>query len=171
VVNPSDELCEKVARKLGCTAEEVMEAVERAGRKFLEAMSIPEPNSGCWLWLGGLSGGGYGSVSVVDVQATAHRFSYELYKGPIPEGLQLDHLCRNRSCVNPDHLEPVTSRENILRGEGLSAINARKTHCPLGHELTGKNLITRGRKRRCRTCQRHQQRASMANLRLARGYH
>lgn len=80
--------------------------------------------------------------------------SHELHKGPIPEGLVIDHLCRNRGCVNPDHLEAVTQRENILRGEGLAAANARKTHCPKGHPYSGENLyvVPSSGRRQCRIC-------------------
>jgi hypothetical protein len=78
---------------------------------------------------------------------------YEALVGPIPDGLFLDHTCRNRNCVNPQHLDPVTNKENILRGEGSPAKNARKTHCKNGHPLKGENLV-RGSKgeRVCRTC-------------------
>lgn len=85
----------------------------------------------------------------------AHRAAYELLIAPIPNDKVIDHLCRNPSCVNPDHLEVVTQRENILRGIGPSAIHARKTHCPRGHPYSGDNLyISPNRQRRCRTCQR-----------------
>jgi hypothetical protein len=101
----------------------------------------------CWNWTGHTSGG-YGRItrSRADVKANggprgvqAHRFAYEDIVGPIPAGLQLDHLCRNQLCVNPDHLEPVTQRENLLRGEGSAAINAKKTHCIHGHEFNERN--------------------------------
>src|SRR6266576_3456485 len=87
----------------------------------------------CWPWQAN-RGRGYGNVWIAGRMYRAHRVAYELLIGPIPEGLTLDHLCRNRGCVNPAHLEPVTSRENTLRGEGISANNARKTHCKHGHE-------------------------------------
>jgi hypothetical protein len=88
----------------------------------------------------------------------AHRVSYELVKGPIPEGLHLDHLCRTPLCVNPDHLEPVTHRENLLRGNTFAARNAAKTHCVQGHELTPDNLYLRKDRigRMCMTCRRNQ---------------
>lgn len=121
------------------------------------AKVLPEPNSGCWLWGAGLSPEGYGRLSESGTRKAlyAHRYSYELHKGPIPEGLELDHLCRVRSCVNPDHLEPVTRKTNMLRGLGNG--NKEKTHCPKGHLYSGQNLIisTRGNGktfRRCRTC-------------------
>lgn len=71
----------------------------------------------------------------------AHRFAYELIRGKIPEGLDIDHLCRNRQCVNPEHMEPVTPRENTIRGDTIPAHNLKKTHCPKGHPLSGDNLV------------------------------
>lgn len=86
--------------------------------------------------------------------AVSHRYSYEELIGPVPTGLTLDHLCRNRACVNPSHLEPVTHRVNILRGESPSAKNAVKTHCPAGHRLAGEHLYIRPATgvRACYTC-------------------
>lgn len=95
--------------------------------------------NGCWTWLGGLRGKGYGGFQVsYGTSVAAHRFIYEQLEGPIPTGLQLDHLCRNRTCVNPDHLEPVTLQENISRGltGKVNHRNSVKTHCPNGHEYT-----------------------------------
>lgn len=110
----------------------------------------------CWTWTGPKNNDGYGSLWVTkrNKYLKAHRYSYEYFKGPIPEGLTLDHLCRNRGCVNPDHLEPATDRENILRGTAPSAINARKTHCKRGHPLSGDNLYINAGSggRACRTC-------------------
>jgi hypothetical protein len=116
----------------------------------------PEPNSGCWLWTGACCGHGYGRFSPKKGRMhIAHRFSYTNYVGPIPENLQIDHLCRVRSCVNPSHLEAVSARENTLRSAGVTASNYRKTHCPKGHEYDFKNTyITAIGGRRCRTCQR-----------------
>lgn len=116
----------------------------------------------CWEWNGGVNPNGYGLFGVRRKSTLAHRVSYNWFIGEIPEGLTLDHLCRVRHCVNPDHLEPVTNRENCLRGISPAAINARKTHCMRGHEFTPEN--TRGYPgrvgRRCRACERvgHQQR-------------
>jgi hypothetical protein len=86
----------------------------------------------------------------------AHRVAYELLVGPVPDGLVLDHLCRNRACCNPAHLEPVTMRENLRRGVSPSAQQARQTHCFRGHPLSGDNLVwvARGRKRGCKECRR-----------------
>lgn len=100
---------------------------------------IEKASSGCWNWMGSIVPGGYGKFNVEKNKVrkcfNAHRWAYEYFKGPIPDGLTLDHLCRNRRCVNPDHLEPVTIRENLLRGNGVPARNARKKRCPKGHLL------------------------------------
>jgi hypothetical protein len=106
----------------------------------------------CWRWTGYVGPGGYGSINVERTPRPVHRISYELAYGPVPAGLQLDHLCRNRACANPLHLEAVTQQVNILRGIG--GINTRsKTHCPHGHPYSGSNLMfTRDGRRRCRKC-------------------
>ena len=116
---------------------------------------VPEarPDLGpCWLWTGAVSAEGY-ACFLAGVKA--HRFAWELANGPVPEWLVIDHLCRVRHCLNPAHLEPVTNRENILRGEGPPAQNARKTQCPTGHEYTPENTYRYpdGR-RQCRECRR-----------------
>lgn len=111
----------------------------------------------CWLWVGDRNYGGYGRFSVKGKTRMAHRLAYELAVGPIPCGQQLDHLCRVRNCVNPAHLEPVTGRENTLRGEGPTAQNSRKDVCPQGHPLQGDNLLYSARgERRCAQCRRQQ---------------
>lgn len=109
---------------------------------------------GCWLWTA-VRRNGYGIVRLNGANVNAHRAVYRLLRGPIPDGMQLDHLCRVRACVNPDHLEPVTQRENIMRGVGYSARNARKTHCPRGHEYPP---FREKMGRRCAACHRDQER-------------
>lgn len=109
----------------------------------------------CWNWLAAKTSGGYGRFRTPKTHLLAHRVSYELSVGPIADGLQLDHLCRNRSCVNPAHLEPVTPRVNTLRGSSVSAVNAVKTHCNHGHPLSGSNLYQMpDGNRACRACRR-----------------
>lgn len=121
--------------------------------------AVPEaaPHLGpCWLWTGNLNCHGYGVLDIEGRPLFAHRWGYEHFVGPIPDESVTDHLCRVRHCVNYErHLEIVTNRENILRGEGLAAINARKTHCKHGHELTPDNVYNTAkgnRDRRCRRC-------------------
>lgn len=115
----------------------------------------------CWLWIGYVSRNGYGQFTISGKHYYAHRVAYELETGPIPEGLQIDHLCRVRSCVNPSHLEPVTARENTLRGEGPAAKEALRTHCPYGHEYAGENLyFTPKGYRQCKKCNARRKRLS-----------
>ncbi len=106
----------------------------------------------CWEWLGSITNRGYGQFMAQRKLKVAHRASYELLVGEIPKGLVIDHLCRNRSCVNPKHLEPVTSKENLMRGFGAPAINARKTHCWRGHPFTEYNTLKMPGGRACREC-------------------
>lgn len=145
------------------------------------AASLPEDDprgrvdkSGdCWLWFGAgaTNPKQYGRFQPdlgVHRLVNAHRWAYEQANGPVPDGLHLDHLCRNRHCVRPSHLEPVTCRENLLRGETLNAENVKKTHCPSGHEYSAENtaISTDGR-RRCRACDRIRMRTKRANARKA----
>lgn len=122
----------------------------------------------CWVWLAAKDQDGYGRFTIRHhVQTTSHRFAYELFVGPTPDGLVIDHLCRNRACCNPTHLEPVTSAENVLRGDTLPARNLAKTHCPKGHPYDAENTISvrSGKARLCRECHREHSRRSMAKQR------
>lgn len=109
--------------------------------------------TGCWLWLGRLSRqGGYGWFDLRRDARKAHRVSYELHRGPIPGGLEMDHLCRVRRCVNPHHLEPVTHAINVTRG--LGSHYKYKTHCVNGHVFSDDNLYKTRPNRDCKTCAR-----------------
>ncbi len=111
----------------------------------------------CWEWIGAHQARGYGMFNVSYIKTKrAHRIAYEHYIGPIPDGLEIDHLCRNHCCVNPEHLEPVTHLENTQRGIAGEVTTARqrsKTHCPYGHEYTMDNIYWEDGKRHCRSCQ------------------
>jgi hypothetical protein len=110
---------------------------------------------GCHEWTGARIPDGYGHTSVNGRAVLAHRLYYEAAKGHIADGLEIDHLCRNRSCVNPDHLEPVSHRENVLRGENPMAQQARRTHCKRGHLFDEENTyLMHGRKRVCKECRK-----------------
>jgi HNH endonuclease len=125
------------------------------------SMYIPVTESGCWIWMGSCKSNGYGTIGLANRKmGHAHRVSYELHNGPIAPGQCIDHLCRVRCCVNPDHLEAVTTRVNLLRGHGETGNNARKTHCPQGHIYDSSNTYHwtdgRGRTmRQCKICRHH----------------
>lgn len=108
---------------------------------------------GCWEWTGGTNAGGYGVLNIAKRPRLVYRVLYELVVGPVPDALELDHLCRNRRCVNPDHLEPVTHRENVLRGDAPSARAHRENICKRGHEFTPDNTYWFGPDKRHRQCQ------------------
>jgi hypothetical protein len=120
-----------------------------------------DPTTECWAWTGHRIPTGYGRVWVAGRQQFTHRFAFASLVGGLPDwtstGLELDHLCRNRGCCNPSHLELVSHRENVLRGESIVVDHSRRTFCPRGHELAGENLrpsqIKRGW-RNCQTCHR-----------------
>lgn len=129
-------------------------------RNILERIS-PEPNSGCWLWTGALDHYGYGLTTRNGKQIKAHRAVYEMHRGPIPKALDIDHKCRLKCCVNPDHLEPVTRGENARRqnaagDNAMAAMQRAKTHCPMGHEYNPENtrMVNKGVSRQCRICAR-----------------
>jgi hypothetical protein len=122
-------------------------------------------DGGCWIWIGQKNTQGYGVFSPVDRRTNgvrerkvvlAHRYSWELIKGKIPDGMCIDHrVCRNKACCNPDHLVVCTLTENILQPDGAPYINAAKTHCPRGHPYVPSNIYINssdGRSKRCRTC-------------------
>lgn len=144
--------------------------------RLMEKISF-EPFSGCWLWMGYLNDEGYGRLrlgSTEEPYSPAHKASYELLVGPVPEDLQLDHLCRVRCCVNPKHLEPVTALENTTRGIGngpavAAAALAHEaiTHCPQGHEYTPENTRRYGvaQARWCWTCKKARDREAQRNRR------
>lgn len=115
----------------------------------------------CWLWNGYTNIHGYGRIMFNKKSCYAHRVFYEFFKEKIPPKMTLDHLCRVRNCVNPNHLEPVTQIENLMRGLCPPAINARKTHCKYGHEFTPENtyIYLNGSGKRCRQCKKRRDRA------------
>lgn len=148
-----------------CKRERDLNRASRAKRPpwsldaFIDARLSPNELTGCLEWTGALSRYGYGTVKLPTGSKpstlSAHRANYVRKRGPIPDGLHLDHLCRNPKCCNPDHLEPVTQRENTLRGTSPPARQARQTHCKRGHELAGDNLSIRSNGGRvCRACSR-----------------
>lgn len=121
--------------------------------KFM--LKVRKEPSGCWIWTRAINAYGYGKLKYNNKHTSSHRVAYQELVGPIPAGLQLDHLCRNRACCNPAHLEPVTCRENLLRGDTLQAKNIAKTHCHRGHAYSAENTYRYpdGR-RRCIACRK-----------------
>ncbi len=124
---------------------------------------------GCWVWTGTKTAEGYGQMRVGGRRRDyTHRVSYQLHKGPIPEGLAIDHLCKNRACANPEHLEAVHPRINAMRGDAPGIVAYRTNRCKRNHEFTPENTITvGGRWRRCRTCENAWQRERRAKKKAA----
>jgi len=121
--------------------------------RLRDGMKI-DPVTGCWDWQKYVAPHGYGEIVYMGEKWNVHRLAWEMFRGPIEPGLTIDHLCRNRRCLNPDHLEPVSMKENLARGISPSALNAKKTHCAHGHPLSGINLRIKGAERVCIECSR-----------------
>ncbi len=135
------------------------------GIERFDSKVTPEPMSGCWLWTASMHHG-YGQFSVKHRPIDAHRFAYETLVGPIPADREIDHLCRNRACCNPAHLEAVTARTNTLRGVGATAKHARQTHCLRGHPFDESNTTrASGGGRACRQCDKDRSKRRWANER------
>lgn len=127
--------------------------------RFMQKAQMNE--RGCWIWTAHKDRNGYGQFGVSRRLVYAHRWAYERFRSPIPDGMQLDHLCRTPSCVNPWHLEAVTPRINVLRGEGRPAKLAAATACINGHAFTPENTYRRRDRnngRHCRQCKKNQDR-------------
>jgi hypothetical protein len=126
----------------------------------------------CWIWQGCTDTKGYGLLRIKNKNVKAHRFSYQYYIGPIPKGLQLDHLCKVKNCVNPNHLEAVTLQENMRRSQpdrifsfDIGKANREKTHCPSGHKYSVENTYIRNKSRNCKKCNTKSERRKKAQLR------
>jgi len=133
-------------------------AIQSEQERFWSWVYKEPGENACWLWEGNQNTGGYGQISITRVSNNtkhpcAHRYAYEISIGPIPLGLTLDHLCRVRTCVRPSHLEPVSIKENVLRGISWAAKNSRKAACSMGHVFIAKTTyVTKAGSRQCRIC-------------------
>lgn len=149
--NRAGKMCRTCAARLGSAAAARESATRSVESRFFTY--VKKAPGGCWHWTGTTQSNGYGAFSLGGRILRSHRWSYEHHVAGIPEGLQIDHLCRNRACVNPDHLEPVTAMENSRR--------AMRSHCVNGHEFTPENTyIPSDGKRYCRECRRSRNRAA-----------
>lgn len=128
----------------------------------IKARVVIDPVSGCWVWQGAVENKGYGLISIAAVTRLVHRVAYEAHVGPIPEGMQIDHLRRNHRCCNPAHLEVVTPRENTMRGLSTQAQYARRTCCPMCGGPFPPNISKGRRGRECRPCEKRRKRESYA---------
>lgn len=125
--------------------------------RFWSKVDVPFRPGACWTWKAGKNGDGYGTFGVDGAARGAHRIAYEMLVRPVPVGLELDHLCRNRACVRPDHLDPIPHRINVLRGDAPAAVIARRPFCPRGHAY---DRLEGGKYRRCSICRRENRRAA-----------
>lgn len=137
--------------------------------ELISQRTAVDPVTGCWVWAGKLEKDGYARLQYRGVKRMAHIWSYEAVNGPVPEGLCLDHTCKNRARCNPAHLEAVTIRVNTLRGDGPSAAYAERTHCKHGHPLSGDNVRQEHNRRRCLTCLRARSSSRRANTQPVEG--
>jgi len=134
-------------------------------QRFINKIKI-DPLEGCWLWQATINARGYGHICINYKQLKAHRVSYEHWKGEIPSNLQVDHLCKNTSCVNPLHLEIVTQKENMVRSTIWNKMR-NKTHCPSGHQYKGENLkISKRGYRICKKCEKRDWKKYQMNHRI-----
>lgn len=148
----AEQHCTAPSHKRGWCTSHWPPTIEQRFHSFIDVQA----DTDCWTWTGAAEL--YGKFKMNGQTRRAHRVSYELHIGPIPDGLEIDHTCGNTLCVNPDHLEATTKPENIHRSNGAGAHNGRKTHCPRGHEYTPENTYrwpgAPGSSRQCRACKR-----------------
>jgi hypothetical protein len=135
---------------------------------FRLALQVERSEAGCWEWRGARTAGGYGAIWLEGKIRYAHRVVYELANGAIPDGFQIDHLCKNRGCVNPAHIEAVTQLVNNMRSDSICAKNARKEFCVHGHSLADASVNVLGH-RKCRTCERRYKFNRRERRRLLKG--
>lgn len=135
----------------------------------MQGPTTPYAAGRCWQWTAGCDDDGYGAFRSSPVRVVrAYRYAYETLVGPVPPGLVIDHLCRNRRCVCPDHMETVTQGENVRRGDSFASRNRAKTHCPQGHPYAEENTYrARDGGRKCRTCARERMRRRYRETRAA----